>query len=95
MGHTISTYNDVRMKGVEFLRRLYAQSGLCIYPKTKMSKIKQLMMIVESFGYNPYEVLSKDALSMPHRTVVDPESRKIKVLNETLKNAILKELRTA
>ncbi len=32
---------------------------------------------------------------MPHRTVTDPESRKIKVLNETLKNAILKELRTA
>jgi protein-S-isoprenylcysteine O-methyltransferase Ste14 len=29
----------------------------------------------------------------PHRTVVDPESRKVKVLNEALKHAILQELR--
>ena len=59
MGHKISTYNDVKMKGVEFLRRLYAQSGLCIYPKTKMSKIKQLMMIVESFDIIPMKFFPK------------------------------------
>ena len=52
-------------------------------------------MFAESMGLNPDEVLSKNVLAKPHRTVVDPESRKIEVLNEALKHAILKELRTA
>ncbi len=36
MGYTISTYNAIKMKGVEFLRGLYASSGLSVKPKTKM-----------------------------------------------------------
>jgi len=92
MGHTISTYNDIRMKGVEFLRNLYASSGLSIKPKTRLSKLDQLKIFVESLGFNPNEVLSKDALAMPHRTLIDPEQRKIDVLNQTLKEAIIKEL---
>ena len=35
MGHTISTYHNIRMKGIEFLRSIYATSGLSIKPKTK------------------------------------------------------------
>lgn len=92
MGHTISTYNDIKMKGVEFLRNLYASSGLSIKPKTRLSKLDQLKIFVESLGFNPNEVLSKDALAMPHRTVIDPEQRKIDVLNHALKEAIIKEL---
>ena len=52
-------------------------------------------MFVESLGLNPDEVLTKDALAMPHRTVINPERRKMEVLNEALKHAILKELRNA
>jgi len=92
MGHTISTYNDIKMKGVEFLRNLYASSGLSIKPKTRLSKVEQLKIFVESLGFNPNEVLSRDALAMPHRTVIDPEQRKIDVLNQALKEAIVKEL---
>jgi hypothetical protein len=95
MGHKISTYNDVRMKGVEFLRNLYASSGLSIRPKTRISKIDRLRMFAEALGLNPDEVLSKDALVKPHRTVVNAESRKIQVLNKALKDAILMELRNA
>lgn len=95
MGHTVSTYNDIRMKGIDFLRSLYASSGLSIRPKTKTSKIDRIKMFVESLGLNPDEILSQDALTSPHRTVVDPEGRKIEVLNEALKHAILQELRTA
>jgi pyrroloquinoline quinone (PQQ) biosynthesis protein C len=58
-------------------------------------KIERLKMFAEALGLNPDEVLSKDALAKPHRTVVDPESRKIQVLNEALKDAILTELRNA
>ena len=52
-------------------------------------------MFVETLGLNPNEILSKDALAMPNRTIVDSESHQIKVLNEALKHAILKELRNA
>jgi integrase len=95
MGHTVSTYNDIRMKGINYLRELYASSGLSIRPKTKLSKIDKLKLFAESLGLNPDEVLAKDAFAMPHRTVIDPEARKIDVLNEALKHAILKELRNA
>jgi len=54
---------------------------------------KRLKLFAESLGLNPDEVLSRDALAMPHRTVVDPEQRKIEVLNQALKQAILQELR--
>ena len=62
MGHTISTYNDIKMKGIEFLRNLYAQSGLSIRPKTKFSKITQLKLIIEAWGMNPNEILSRKAI---------------------------------
>jgi integrase len=95
MGHSISTYNDVKMKGILFLRNLYASSGLSIRPKTSLSKIERLKTFAESLGLNPEEVLSKDALVMPHRTIVDPEQRKIEILNKALKQEIIKELKTS
>lgn len=93
MGHKVSTYNDVRMKGIDFLRNLYAQSGLSIKPKTKLTKIDQLKTIISAWGLNPSEILSKEALSKPHRTLVDPSQHKIEVLNRALKQAIIKELK--
>jgi integrase len=92
MGHAISTYHSI---DVEYLRNLYASSGLSIRSKTEFSKLERLKMFAESLGLNPDEVLAKDALAIPHRTIIDPEARKIDVLNEALKHAILKELRNA
>jgi len=92
MGHTVSTYNDIHMKGTEYLRNLYASSGLSIRPKTKLSKIDRLKMFAESLDLNPDDVLSREALSRPHRTIVDSEERKIEVLNQALKETILREL---
>lgn len=34
MGHSVSTYHDIQMKGVEFLRNVYTASGLSIRPKS-------------------------------------------------------------
>ena len=93
MGHTISTYHDIKMKGIEHLRNLYASSGLSIRPRTAMSKMDQLKTLVRSLGLNPDEVLSKDALVMPHRTTVEGEQRKVEVLNQALKKAIILELK--
>ena len=93
MGHKINTYNDIQMKGIEFLRNLYISSGLSIRSKTKLSKVDQLKMFAESLGLNPDEVLSRDAITRPHRTVIDPEQNKIEVLNQAHKQAIIMELK--
>jgi hypothetical protein len=53
----------------------------------------QLKTLVRSLGLNPDEVLSKDALVTPHRTIVEGEQRKIEVLNQALKKAIILELK--
>ena len=70
MGHTISTHHDIQMKGIEFLRGVYASSGVCIKSKTKPSRIETLKEMVRALGLNPEEILTKEALSMPHRTVI-------------------------
>ena len=75
----------------EKLRELYASSGLSIRPKTKQSNIEQLKLMIEAWGLDPNEVLSKEALTMPNRTVIDSEQTQIEILNKTLKQAIIKE----
>lgn len=65
MGHTITTYDDVRMKGIDYMRNLYAQSGPSIRPRSKLSKIEQPKIMIEGWGMSPNEILSKEALAMP------------------------------
>ena len=76
-----------------YLRNLYASSGLSIHPKTRMTKIDQLKTIIRAWGLDPNEILSKEVLARPHRTVIDPEQQQTQVLNHALKQAILQELR--
>jgi hypothetical protein len=93
MGHTITTYDDVRMKGIYYMRNLYASSGLSIRPKTKLTKIQQIKLMIEACGMDPNEILSKHALSIPHRTIIDSEQTQIATLNQALKQAIIQELK--
>ena len=74
------------------MRNLYTQSGLTIRPKTKLSRIQQLKMMIEAWGMNPNEILSKDALTSPHRTIIDAEQSQLNTLNQASKQAIIKEL---
>ncbi len=94
MGHTISTYHDIEMKGIEFLRGVYAASGLCIKPKTKPSRIEMLKEMVRAVGLNPEEILTKEALAMPHRTVVTAgrDESQIETLLRELKQELKQEL---
>ena len=73
MGHTISTYHDVQMKGIEYLRGIYAASGLSIKPKTRVSKIDAFKEIIRAWGLNPEEILTREALTKPHATVISRE----------------------
>ena len=60
----------------------------------KLTKIEQLKIIIEAWGMTPNDILTKDALAMPHRTVIDLEQSKMDILNQALKQAIIEELRS-
>lgn len=66
LGHTLSSYHDVKMKGVDFLRGIYLSSGLSMQPRTRASKILDLTEIIHSWGLNPEEVLTQKALNESH-----------------------------
>jgi site-specific recombinase XerD len=95
MGHTISTYHDVQMKGVEFLRNIYTASNLSIRPKTRTGRLEMLKEIIRAWGLNPEEILTRKALSMPFRTIVAPmesQDDQIKALSQALKKMLRREL---
>jgi integrase len=94
MGHIQNTYHDIQMKGIEFLRNIYASSGLSIKPKIAVSKIDFLKEIIRAWGKNPEEYLTKKALTEPHRTVIAPgyEESQVEMLSNALKEMMRKEL---
>jgi len=97
MGHTIDVYHDIQMKGIDYLRNIYAASGLSIAPKTQTSKIDALKEIIRAWGLNPEEILTREAMITPHRTVVgqqNPENNQMKILCNALKAEMKKELTT-
>ena len=96
MGHTISTYHDIKMKGIEFLRGIYMASDLSIRPKTRVSKIDALKEIIRAWGLNPEEILTRDALTKPHTTVIDHnqiENHQLSQLTTALRQQMLREIR--
>jgi pyrroloquinoline quinone (PQQ) biosynthesis protein C len=84
------------MKGTEFMRGIYTASGLSIKPKTTSNRIETLKEIVRSFGLNPDEILTKEALAKPHRTVIKAgiETHQTDTLLEALKQKLKQELAT-
>jgi hypothetical protein len=95
MGHTLSTYHDIEMKGIDFLRNVYAASGLSIRPKTQTNKMEVLKEMVRAWGLNPEEMLTREALTHPYATYVGPafsEEEQVKSLSLALKDMMRKEL---
>jgi hypothetical protein len=65
---TINTYNNIKMKGVEFSRNIYATSGLSIRPKMKARQIDILKEIIKALGGDPEKGMLEQAFFRPHRT---------------------------
>jgi endonuclease/exonuclease/phosphatase (EEP) superfamily protein YafD len=83
-------------KGIECLRGIYMASNLSIRPKTRLSRIGALKEIIRAWGLNPEEVLTRDALTRPNRTVVDNsqiENQQPAQLATALRQQMLKEIR--
>ena len=66
MGHKISSYFDIRMKGIEHLRVIYLSSGMSIRPQSEENKIDALKQIIRSWKLNPEKILSPEALGQLH-----------------------------
>lgn len=93
MGHKIDVYHDIQSKGVEFLRKQYATSGLSIKPKTKTNKIDLIKEMIRSLDLDPENLLSREALIQPARTYIDnkdQEDNQLIMLRKTLRELILK-----
>jgi hypothetical protein len=72
------------------------RAKLRIKPKTRLSKIDALKEIIRAWGLNPEEILTKDALTRPNRTVIDNsqlENHQLTQLTIALKQQMLKEIR--
>ena len=84
------------MKGVEFLRSIYAASGLSIKPKTKVGRIEMLKEIIRAWGMDPEKILVKEILASTeaHTHVFAPidEEAQLKALSEALKDMLRKEV---
>jgi integrase len=96
MGHKISTYQDIKMKGTDFLRNIYRASNLSIRQRTKMDRASMLKEIIRAWGYDPEIILVKEALAEPHRVICEnsltSEENEVKLLGNALKEMLKKEL---
>lgn len=78
MGHMLSTYNDIRNR-LEDLRLKYASTDLSIRSKARLSKIEQLRILIETSQKALDEMLSKEPMAEPHRTVIDEIAKKLDI----------------
>jgi site-specific recombinase XerD len=95
MGHTVDTYHDIQSKGVEFIRNIYASSGLSIAPKPKGWELDALKAFARGLGLEPEKVLTQAAFAEPHRayaTSEDREQAQTRALSMAIKELIKKEL---
>ncbi len=92
MGHRVSTYHDIRMKGVEFLRRIYAQADLRIRPREKADIYSFIEDILRSRGFQVDRELLRRAIVEPHRTVITGEEERRRLIREAFLEMLRREL---
>jgi len=68
MGHTLDVYHDIKSKGVEFLRAVYAAANLTIRPKPKQDIYDFIEELLKAKGYRVDRELLRRAILKPHRT---------------------------
>ncbi len=94
MGHTIDTYDDIQSLGIDKLRNIYAASGLAIRTKTQVGKVEALKEIIRAWGWNPEQLLVKDALiqgAATYKNAQDLENHQLQILSDQLKQLIRQE----
>ncbi len=95
MGHTIDTYHDIQMKGIEFLRSIYTAKDFSIRPKPKLSPLEQMKVFCRGIGIDPEKALVREAFAEPHRVCTSPqelEAHQTQVLSMAIKEGIKQEV---
>jgi len=89
MGQTPDTYNDIQLKGIDFLREIYARAGLSIQPKSQYSRLQKATGFLRGIGINSEKALIREAFAEPHgfdtTAIGDREGQRTRILLETLK----------
>jgi hypothetical protein len=60
IGHKTDTYFDAQMKGLEYLRHIYQQSGISIGLQPEIQKVTLIKELILKLGLNPQEILKDD-----------------------------------
>src|SRR5438094_7791465 len=89
MGHKGSTYHDIQMKGVEFLRKLYANAGFSIRPQARNGKVDLLKQMARTVGASSSAIIEAfEALAEAHRfyaTQLERENNEIQAITQSLR----------
>jgi len=95
MGYKLSTYHDVQMKGVEFLREVYASANLRIFQKPKATLADILKEIIKAKGEDPSKYLREEIMA-GRASISEEEEVEIyaRALWEMLRKEILGDLNT-
>ncbi len=92
LGHKTAQYNDIRMKGPEFLRAIYATANPSIRQRTRTSKLDLAKAALRALDIDPDKVLVREAFAAdPHRLQASPLEREEwedRVVNSALKQAL-------
>jgi hypothetical protein len=60
---------------LEFLRNIYASAGFSTRPRSHPSKIEMVKEFIRGLGMHPEEILTRQALSEPHRIYTTNQER--------------------
>ena len=71
IGHKISSYFDVKMRGIEYLRSIYLSSGMSIRPQSEERKMNALKQIIRSWGLNPEKILTPEGKDQSHTIAIE------------------------
>jgi len=91
-GHVVDTYHNIRSKGVEFLRNIYAKAGLPTRPQSKLSELYIVKEFANAQGLDPEKILVEKAFTEPMMTYVEPRQQELADV-EQLSRAVMQRFR--
>ena len=68
MGHKTDLYLDVKMAGVEYLRRIYCLAGITVNPTEGYDRLALLKQALERLDFKPQDVLRPEILKKMNLT---------------------------
>ena len=68
MGHKTDLYLDVKMAGIEYLRRVYNSSGISLTPQEGYDKLALLKQAIEHLDFKHQDVLRPEIIKKMNLT---------------------------